>query len=144
MTAPVRTDDTPRLEDFPYRLSANVRFDDLDPHGHVNNAVYASYFETGRVTLVKDRSMGLMPAGLGWIMVRLDIHFRAELHCRDRSSSAWSQCSDGRRRPSIRCFSEGRCVVGEGDHRDDRRGDAEADAAAGGGQRTSAAGCVAA
>ncbi|KTT14850.1 thioesterase, partial [Pseudomonas oryzihabitans] len=80
MNAPVRVEDTPRLEDFPYRLSDNVRFADLDPNGHVNNAVYASYFETGRVTLVKDRSMGLMPAGLGWIMVRLDIHFRAELH----------------------------------------------------------------
>ena len=42
--------------------------------------VYASYFETGRVTLMKDRSYGLMPEGLGWVMVRLDMHFRAELH----------------------------------------------------------------
>jgi acyl-CoA thioester hydrolase len=69
----------PRLEDFPYRLSDNVRFADLDPNQHVNNAVYASYFETGRVTLMKDHSYGLMPPGLAWIMVRLDIHFRAEL-----------------------------------------------------------------
>ena len=29
--------------------------------------------------LVKDRSHGLIPAGLTWMMVRLDIHFRAEL-----------------------------------------------------------------
>ena len=79
MTAPARTDSTPRLEDFPYRLSDNVRFADLDPNEHVNNAVYATYFETGRVTLMKDRSRGLVPAGLAWIMVRLDIHFRAEL-----------------------------------------------------------------
>jgi acyl-CoA thioester hydrolase len=69
----------PRLEDFPYRLTDNVRFADLDPNQHVNNAVYATYFETGRVTLMKDRSFGLMPEGLAWIMVRLDIHFRAEL-----------------------------------------------------------------
>jgi acyl-CoA thioester hydrolase len=41
--------------------------------------VYATYFETGRVTLMKDHSFGLMPPGLAWIMVRLDIHFRAEL-----------------------------------------------------------------
>jgi acyl-CoA thioester hydrolase len=61
-------------------LSDNVRFADLDPNQHVNNAVYASYFETGRVTLMKDRSYGLMPDGVTWIMVRLDIHFRAELH----------------------------------------------------------------
>ena len=69
----------PRLEDYPYRLSDNVRFADLDPNQHVNNAVYATYFETGRVTLMKDRSYGLMPDGVTWIMVRLDMHFRAEL-----------------------------------------------------------------
>src|SRR3989440_9542675 len=79
VNAPAHLDSTPRLEDFPYRLSDNVRFADLDPNQHVNNAVYATYFETGRVTLMKDRSFGLMPAGLAWIMVRLDIHFRAEL-----------------------------------------------------------------
>jgi len=28
---------------------------------------------------VKDRSFGLTPPGLGWMLVRLDIHFRAEL-----------------------------------------------------------------
>ena len=58
MNVPARPDPTPRLEDFPYRLSDNVRFADLDPNQHVNNAVYATYFETGRVTLMKDRSFG--------------------------------------------------------------------------------------
>src|SRR6201986_5198061 len=79
VNAPLASDATPRLEDFPYRISDNVRFADLDPNQHVNNAVYATYFETGRVSLMKDRSFGLMPAGLAWIMVRLDMHFRAEL-----------------------------------------------------------------
>ena len=80
MNAPSRLDQTPQLEDFPYRLSDNVRFGDLDPNQHVNNAVYATYFETGRVTLMKSPEYGLTPPGLAWIMVRLDIHFRAELH----------------------------------------------------------------
>jgi acyl-CoA thioester hydrolase len=79
VNAPLRPDAPPRLEDFPYRLSDNVRFADLDPNQHVNNAVYATYFETGRVTLMKDRSYGLMPDGVTWIMVKLDMHFRAEL-----------------------------------------------------------------
>ena len=79
MNAPLQRATPLRLEDFPYRLTDNVRFADLDPNGHVNNAVYATYFETGRVTLVKDRSHGLMPAGLAWVLVRLDIHFRTEL-----------------------------------------------------------------
>jgi acyl-CoA thioester hydrolase len=71
---------TPLLDAYPYRLTDNVRFADLDPNQHVNNAVYASYFETGRVTLVKDEGNALTPPGTGWVMVRLDIHFRAELH----------------------------------------------------------------
>ena len=79
MNAPARLDSTPRLEDFPFRLTDNVRFADLDPNQHVNNAVYATYFETGRVSLMKDHSYGLIPPGLTWIMVRLDMHFRAEL-----------------------------------------------------------------
>jgi acyl-CoA thioester hydrolase len=79
VNSPLPSDAPPRLEDFPYRLSDNVRFADLDPNQHVNNAVYATYFETGRVTLMKDRSYGLMPDGVTWIMVRLDMHFRAEL-----------------------------------------------------------------
>ena len=79
MNAPARLDSTPRLEDFPFRLTDNVRFADLDPNQHVNNAVYATYFETGRVSLMKVRSYGLLPAGVTWMMVRLDMHFRAEL-----------------------------------------------------------------
>ena len=79
MNAPARAPQ-PRLDDYPYRLTDNVRFADLDPNQHVNNAVYASYFETSRVMLVKDLSHGLMPAGLTWVLVRLDIHYRAELH----------------------------------------------------------------
>lgn len=107
------SDATPRLEDFPYRLSDNVRFADLDPNQHVNNAVYASYFETSRVMLVKDVGNGLMPAGYSWVLVRLDIHFRAELHWPNpiefglgviklgRTSAAYSQV----------VFSNGRCIA---------------------------------
>ena len=65
MNAAARLETAPRLEDFPYRLTDNVRFADLDPNQHVNNAVYATYFETGRVTLMKDRSYGLPRVSAG-------------------------------------------------------------------------------
>ncbi len=113
MNAPLRPDATPRLEDFPYRLSDNVRFADLDPNQHVNNAVYATYFETGRVTLMKDRSYGLMPDGLGWIMVRIDIHFRAELHWPGKIELGLGVAKFGRTSVSFDqvVFSEGKCVA---------------------------------
>jgi acyl-CoA thioester hydrolase len=113
VNAPLRPDATPHLEDFPYRLSDNVRFADLDPNQHVNNAVYATYFETGRVTLMKDRSYGLMPEGLGWIMVRIDIHFRAELHWPGKIELGLGVAKFGRTSVSFDqvVFSEGKCVA---------------------------------
>jgi len=113
VNAPARLDSTPRLEDFPYRLSDNVRFADLDPNQHVNNAVYATYFETGRVTLMKDRSYGLMPDGVSWIMVRLDIHFRAELRWPGTIELGLGVAKFGRTSVTFDqvVFSEGICVA---------------------------------
>ena len=113
MNAPARLDSAPRLEDFPYRLSDNVRFADLDPNQHVNNAVYATYFETGRVTLMKDRSYGLMPAGLAWIMVRLDMHFRAELHWPNTIELGLGVVKFGRTSVTFEqvVFSNGKCIA---------------------------------
>jgi acyl-CoA thioester hydrolase len=113
VNAPLRSAAEPRLEDFPYRLTDNVRFADLDPNQHVNNAVYATYFETGRVTLMKDRSFGLMPAGLAWIMVRLDIHFRAELRWPGTVELGLGVARLGRTSATFDqvVFSQGRCVA---------------------------------
>ena len=113
MNAPANSDSTPLLEDFPYRLTDNVRFADLDPNQHVNNAVYATYFETGRVTLMKDRSYGLMPEGLAWIMVRLDIHFRAELRWPGTIEMGLGVAKFGRTSVTFDqvVFSNGQCVA---------------------------------
>jgi acyl-CoA thioester hydrolase len=113
VNAPGRLDQTPQLEDFPYRLSDNVRFGDLDPNQHVNNAVYATYFETGRVTLMKSPEFGLTPPGLAWIMVRLDIHFRAELHWPGKIELGLGVVKLGRTSVTFEqvVFSEGRCVA---------------------------------
>ena len=90
-----------------------MRFADLDPNQHVNNAVYATYFETGRVTLMKDRSYGLMPEGLAWIMVRLDIHFRAELRWPGTIEMGLGVAKFGRTSVTFDqvVFSKGRCVA---------------------------------
>ena len=38
-----------RLPDFSYSIPIEVRFRDLDAMGHVNNAVYFTYFEQARI-----------------------------------------------------------------------------------------------
>jgi acyl-CoA thioester hydrolase len=106
-------DSTPHLEDFPFRVTDNVRFGDLDPNQHVNNAVYATYFETGRVMLMKDRSYGLLPPGFAWLMVRLDMHFRAELRWPGTIEMGLGLSKFGRTSVTFDqvVFSEGRCVA---------------------------------
>ena len=113
LTARSRDAALPVLEDFPYRLSDNVRFADLDPNNHVNNAVYSSYFESGRVSLVKDKANGLMPPGLSWVLVRLDIHFRSELHWPGKIELGLGVVRLGRTSTHFDqvVFSEGICVA---------------------------------
>lgn len=111
MTASPRRDVIPDLADYPHRLSDNVRFADLDVNKHVNNAVYSSYFETSRVLLVGDHS--LTPEGLSWVLVRLDIHFRSELHWPGTIDLGLGVVKLGRTSVTFSqvVFSEGRCVA---------------------------------
>ncbi|MBN9595411.1 MAG: acyl-CoA thioesterase [Afipia sp.] len=80
MDAPTRPKRQFKLADYPFRLTDNVRYGDLDPNKHVNNGVYSTYFETARVTLLRSGDRGLMPKGLSWMLVHLAIDFRAEMH----------------------------------------------------------------
>jgi acyl-CoA thioester hydrolase len=57
-----------------------LRYADTDRQGHVNNAVYATFCETGRVTFLYDPNDPLAPAGTEFVVVRLTLDFRAELH----------------------------------------------------------------
>jgi acyl-CoA thioester hydrolase len=54
-----------------------------------------------------------MPEGLGWIMVRLDIHFRAELHWPGGIELGLGVVKFGRTSVTFDqvVFSEGRCVA---------------------------------
>lgn len=56
-----------------------IRYSDLDGQGHVNNAVYATYFEFGRTEFFFTVEPGLMPKGTEPVLARLEIDFRREL-----------------------------------------------------------------
>src|SRR5437868_2071401 len=49
----------PQLEHYPFRVQEIVRFGDLDPQGHVNQAVFSTYFESGRVAMFPDKNLGI-------------------------------------------------------------------------------------
>jgi acyl-CoA thioester hydrolase len=42
------------MSDYSFTYDVDVRYRDLDPMGHVNNAVYASYFEQARLSYFEE------------------------------------------------------------------------------------------
>lgn len=70
----------PTLDQFPGRTTDNIRFGDHDGQGHANNAVFSTYFETGRVLLLRDRENPINLPGSTSVVARLDITFLKELH----------------------------------------------------------------
>ncbi|HEY6836347.1 MAG TPA: thioesterase family protein [Gaiellaceae bacterium] len=60
-----------------------VRFRDLDPMGHVNNAVFLTYVESARIEFL--RHLGAAPTleDLGIIVARIEIDFRAPVRLGD-------------------------------------------------------------
>ncbi len=69
----------PSIEEFPVRVGELIRYADLDPQGHVNNAVFSTFFETGRVTLFRDPSRALLVPGCNFVLARSEIDFLREL-----------------------------------------------------------------
>lgn len=71
---------TPKLADYPHRVRDMIRYADLDAQGHVNNAVFSTYFETGRVAMFRDPDLGIGVLNATYVLVRQEIDFLAELH----------------------------------------------------------------
>jgi acyl-CoA thioester hydrolase len=67
------------LDAFPLRATDKIRYGDTDRQGHVNNAVFATFFETGRVEILWDPTAPLADAGSSFVIARLSIDFRAEI-----------------------------------------------------------------
>jgi acyl-CoA thioester hydrolase len=70
----------PQLADYPHRVTDNIRFGDLDPQGHVNQAVFLTYFETGRVAMFRNPDLGIGVPGATFVMVRMEVDYVRELH----------------------------------------------------------------
>jgi acyl-CoA thioester hydrolase len=70
----------PRLQDFPIRVTDTIRYADLDPQGHVNNAVFATYLESSRVAIIYAAKDGLQVEGTTSVLARLEVDFLRELH----------------------------------------------------------------
>jgi acyl-CoA thioester hydrolase len=79
-SAPTSRRILPRLEeDFPYVYAEPIRYADMDRQGHVNNAVYSTFLESGRVNLFRDPRSGLDIPDVETVLARLEIDYLREL-----------------------------------------------------------------
>ncbi len=70
---------TPQLADYPHRVAEIVRFGDLDPQGHANQAVFLTYFESGRVAMFRNPDLSIGVPGITYVMVRMEVDYMKEL-----------------------------------------------------------------
>jgi len=70
----------PPLAAFPSRARDRLRFADTDRLGHVNNAVFATFCETGRTVLLFDPASPLAARDCDYVIARLELDFLAELN----------------------------------------------------------------
>ncbi len=76
---PVSRRPPPRPDQFPHRIVQNIRFADLDRQGHVNNAVFMTFFESGRVDLLYNPAYDMRVPGTTFVIARIAIDFRGEI-----------------------------------------------------------------
>ena len=72
--------DAPRISDFPFRSHDKLRYGDTDRQGHVNNAVFTTMYETGRVELLQlGQSEGLDLGDVSFVIARLSLDYHGEI-----------------------------------------------------------------
>ncbi len=63
-----------------FETTHRLRFNDCDPAGHINNAVYAVMFEAGRTDLMLAAGLRVVGSPVAVVIVRLEIDFRHEMN----------------------------------------------------------------
>jgi len=70
----------PTLDHYPVRSSDKLRYADTDRQGHVNNAVFATFLETGRVEILFDQNGPLADEGAAFVIAKLELDFLTEIN----------------------------------------------------------------
>lgn len=70
----------PKPEAFKSWVADRLRYCDTDQLGHVNNAVFSTFCESGRTAILYRDGRPIAPAGLNWVIARLELNYRSELN----------------------------------------------------------------
>jgi acyl-CoA thioester hydrolase len=70
----------PHAQDFPYRILETLRFADTDRNGHITSSVFAICCQSGRLGLLSDPARELTPPSSQFVLARLVLDYRREMH----------------------------------------------------------------
>jgi acyl-CoA thioester hydrolase len=103
----------PGLAEFPSHTFDKLRYADTDRQGHVNNAVFATFLETGRVEFLYTPAAPLAEPGSAFVIARLEIDFRRELRWPGTVEIGTRVASIGRSSMRLEqgLFQDGRCAA---------------------------------
>jgi len=81
------------IKEFNFKMDLQIRWGDLDPLGHVNNAIFVTYFEIGR-------SLYMLAASSKWdwflhmfLIGDINVKFLKELKITDPKPEIWVRTS---------------------------------------------------
>lgn len=67
------------FEDFPLQAYDKVRYADTDRQGHVNNANFSTFFETGRVEFLLNPETLIVAKDASIVIAALNVNYKAEI-----------------------------------------------------------------
>lgn len=70
---------------YHFRTSVEIRWSDLDAFQHVNNAIYLTYFEQGRIKYFKELAIPWNWRETGAILAHAEVDYWAPLHFNDQA-----------------------------------------------------------
>ena len=102
-----------KLEDFPLRTFDKVRYVDTDRQGHVNNANFSSFLETGRVEVLYNSDYPILVEGSSFVIASLKLEFLNEITWPGQVNIGTGVLKIGNSSITIfqRLFQEERCVA---------------------------------
>ncbi|MGZ3238089.1 MAG: acyl-CoA thioesterase [Burkholderiaceae bacterium] len=106
-------DTPPELDQFPLKTYEKLRYSDTDRQGHVNNAVFATMLETGRVELFYNRNKPLASTDCAFVVASITLNFLSEINWPGRVDIGTKVASVGRSSVTVEqaLFQDGRCVA---------------------------------
>jgi acyl-CoA thioester hydrolase len=68
-----------KLEDYPLKSYDKIRYADTDRQGHINNAIFSVFLETGRVELLYNPENPLYDKDASFVIVNINLSLLSEI-----------------------------------------------------------------